>query len=205
MRRRRESAKHKIEEASKSAKGQIGDSEDVREFKELAAALFEKLERMAKLGGDYTVTYPLIRERKSDFRLVNIRPKIGEEIQPDLWDRLAQPLTHKLLEVRKWPDYQGVEANISYASVAKKTVRHIVFNPVKNEPCSIKTVTVLWRDEESGMFKAGMGHVHLRNDTDEEQIFELPYVETKALRLVVNENWGDQNCTCFEGVKVYQT
>lgn len=208
LQRRRENAKQKLEQASKNAKEYFGDVDKdsvMSEFKELSTSLLDKLELLSKLSGEYTVTYPLIRERKGQFRLVSIKPKEGKEIVPNLKDRLTQPFAHNLLEITDWPDYQGVEANISYTVRSKKTVRHLVFNPIKNRTCSIKTVTVLWFNEGDNSFRTGMGLLHLRNDVEDEQIFELPFVETRSLRLVVNENWGDPKETCFEGVKIYQT
>lgn len=184
----------------------MGKNEDEREARALSEALLQKLEHISKLGQDQIFSYPFLLETQSIFKLVSVVPMIGEQREPGKLSRVVQPIFKRLVEITDWDGiYEGVSANISYVSSHPESIRYLVVHNHRRASCSIKSFSLLFYDKQNKVFKYGTGKLHLSNDTNEDQIFELPsYVDTRAVRIVVHENWGNTTNTCFDGMRVYQ-
>ena len=189
----------------KEALKKLAKSDTVKEAKRLLESLFAKLERLPTLGHDQLLSHPFLGERRGNFKLVGVAPMIGKKLTPPLLFRIIQPITKQLVEIKGWNGvYDGVYANISYVSRHPQPVRYFMLRQVRYAPCAIKTFSVLFWDDKNNAFSTGTGTLHLKRDAGD-QVFEVPsFVETRAIRIVVQENWGNTTNTCFDGMRFYQ-
>jgi hypothetical protein len=154
------------------------------------------------------VVYPRISLGSIEARVFGLVPKSGQrEVAPG-YERFLSIFDARIpKEVAKtdalgWT-YSGVEGNISMILEREGQIASVVFPKVRNDACSIKKFYIVLRNQKSDSYGFFTGIFELKRGMDEEQIFQLPgYIKALFVRVVVLENWGDADRTCFDGLYV---
>jgi hypothetical protein len=100
--------------------------------------------------------------------------------------------------------YPGIRANITYRSPKAVPISRVVFSPIDNRDWNIKTFVIAFGDDRTGQYGVSTGILTLRRDLSrQQQIFNLPtMVEASSVRIIVLENYGSEDETCFCGVRI---
>ena len=154
------------------------------------------------------MTYPTIVRHESEHKLVSVRTPSGREIRPSAVDQMKVVFTKELASIGDWDGrYEGVQANISYEAKKAAPVTRVVFNPTEEKKCSVKSfMLAFYKDiNNARTMQLGTGIMTLKKGSTTPQVFEFPeVVEAHEIRIIVMENYGDDEQTCFSGATIYR-
>lgn len=175
------------------------------EVRKLNTQLNEKLAEISK-DRSTVLKYPAIPEYEAPHELVSVDPFNGEPIHPDVMTQVWSVFSKKQSVITNWDGvYKGVQANISYRAKKPYPITQIRFGPTTNEDCAVKLFRLVFFGKDVKSYLLGSAVMELKRGYNEEQSFELPeIVEAEEVRIVVLENYGDSERTCFTGAKLYR-
>jgi hypothetical protein len=193
----------RIRRASRPPKWKIG-------LDERFESLDQKINRIlvAKSSGltEIDIVYPHVSRGSVQAHVFALAPKSGQLTIADGYERFLEILDPKFVPIIRPTDelgwsYVGVQGNISLILAGEGEIDSIVFRKVRNEPCAIRKFYLILRNKGSDVYGFFTGIYELKPGVDGEQVFQLPgYIRALYVRVVVLDNWGDPDQTCFDGL-----